>query len=67
MYVVPVLIIVVIWAWLTGGSIYGWREHKIGPWLTLGSVVVWTGIAGLFLLFALPYWQAVDLILLQPG
>jgi hypothetical protein len=67
MYVVPFLIIVVIWAWFTGGSIYSWWERKIGVWLALGSVVVWTGIAGLFLLFVLPYGQAVYLILLQPG
>jgi hypothetical protein len=67
MFVGWFLLIVVIWAWLTGGSIYSWREHKLGGWLTFGSVVVWTGIAGLFLLFVLPYGQAVYLILLQPG
>jgi hypothetical protein len=67
MYVVPFLIIVVIWAWLTGGSIYSWWERKLGVLLTLGSIVVWTGIAGLFLLFVLPYGEAVYLILLQPG
>jgi hypothetical protein len=67
MFVGWFLLIVVIWAWLTGGSIYSWREYKLGGWLTLGSVVVWTGIAGLFLLFVLPYGQAVYLILLQPG
>jgi hypothetical protein len=61
------VVIFVIWAWLTGGSIYGWWERKITGWLTLGSVVVWTGIAGLFVLFALPYWQVVYLVLLQPG
>jgi hypothetical protein len=67
MYAGWFVLIVVIWAWLTGGSIYSWRENKLGGWLTFGSVVVWTGIAGLFLLFVLPYGQAVYLILLQPG
>jgi hypothetical protein len=67
MYIGWFLLIVVVWAWLTGGSIYSWWERKLGGLLTLGSVVVWTGIAGLFLLFALPYGQAVYLILLQPG
>ncbi|WP_419758784.1 hypothetical protein [Acidisoma sp.] len=67
MYIGWFVLIFVIWAWLTGGSIYGWREHKIGAWLTAGSVVVWTGVAGLFVLFALPYWKVVYLVLLQPG
>jgi hypothetical protein len=61
------VLIFVIWAWLTGGSIYGWREQKLGGLIALGSVVVWTGIAGLVVLFVLPYWQAVYLILFQPG
>ena len=67
MFAAPFLIIVVLWAWFTGGSIYGWWERKIGALLALGSIVVWTGIAGFFLLFALPYGQAAYLVLLQPG
>jgi hypothetical protein len=61
------VLIFVIWAWLTGGSVYGWRVQKLGPVIAAGSVVVWTGIAGLIVLFVLPYWQAVYLILFQPG
>lgn len=61
------VLIFVVWAWLTGGSLYGWRQHNLGGWTTLGSVVVWTGIAGLVVLFVLPYWQVVYLVLLQPG
>jgi hypothetical protein len=67
MYFGWIALIVIIWAWLTGGSVYSWREHRLGGWLTLGSVAVWTGVAGLVVLFALPYWKVVYLVLLQPG
>ncbi len=59
--------IFVVWAWFTGGSIYGWRERTVGPWITLGSVAVWTGIALLIVLFAMPYWQVIFWTLIQPG
>jgi hypothetical protein len=61
------VLIFVIWGWFAGGAVYGWREQTLGLWPALGSVAVFTGIAGLFVLFALPYWQVVYLVLLQPG
>jgi hypothetical protein len=61
------VVIVVIWGWLTGSAIYGWRERTLGVLPALGSVAVFTGIAGLIVLFVLPYWQVVYLVLLQPG
>jgi uncharacterized membrane protein len=61
------VLIFIVWAWAVGGSLYGWRERQFGGWFTTGSVVVATGIAGLVVLFALPYWQVVYLTLLQPG
>jgi hypothetical protein len=61
------VLIFIFWAWLTGGSIYSWRENRLGILPAIGSVAVWTGIAGVIVLFVLPYWQVVYLVLLQPG
>jgi hypothetical protein len=61
------VLIFIVWAWLVGGSIYGWRERQIGGWFSLGSVALSTLVALAFVLFVLPYWQVVYLTLLQPG
>ena len=66
-YFVLFVAVALVWAWLAGSSVYGWRQRVIGVPLAVTSLVVWTGIAGLVLLFVGPYWRAVYLVLLQPG
>lgn len=67
MYLWLWIVVGIAWLWLSGGSLVAWRRNKLGFWPSLLSVGVWTGIAGLVILFAAPYWKAVWEIFLQPG
>jgi hypothetical protein len=60
-------IIVVIWAWLSGGSLVAAAQRRIGAVVAWLAVGVWTGLAVLALLFIGPYWISVYQVLLQPG
>jgi hypothetical protein len=61
------VLIFIVWAWFVGGAIYGWRERKLSLLFGLGSVAASTVVALAVVLFVLPYWQVVYLVLLQPG
>ncbi len=66
-YFIFFMVVVLAWLWLASGSVYGWRRRIIGAPLAVTALVVWTGIAGLVLLFVGPYWRSVYFVLLQPG
>ena len=61
------VLIFIVWAWVVGGAIYGWWQRQFGLLVGLGSVAASTVVALAFVLFVLPYWQVVYLVLLQPG
>ena len=67
MYFPLVAIVVVVWAWLAGSALYGWRKHVLGLFpmlLSLGGV----SFLALVALFVFgPYWVAVYDTILQPG
>ncbi len=61
------LVVGLIWLWLTVSSLVGWRRDRLGGFWTFASVAVWTGLAGLALLFVGPYWYVLYCVFGQPG
>lgn len=66
-YFVLFVVVALAWLWLAGGTIYGWRRRGLHPFTMFAGLAVWTGLAGVVLLFVGPYWRAVYFVLLQPG
>ncbi len=67
MYLWLFIVVLVLWAWLSGGSFLAWRRSRLHWLLALGSVGVWTTAAALAILFVGPYWQVVYSVFMQPG
>ena len=67
MYLWLCVVVFVAWLWLTGGSFTAWRGRRLGGGLTTLSILAWTGIAALVLLFVGPYWHVVFQVAGQPG
>ncbi len=61
------LVVFLIWAWLSFGSVAAAREGRINGMVAFCAVGAWTGLAALAILFIGPYWLAVYQVLLQPG
>ena len=67
MYFWLFVIVFVLWAWLSGGSLVAAGQRKINGLVALLAIGTWTGLALLAILFIGPYWLAVYQVLLQPG
>ena len=67
MYFWLFVVVFIVWAWLSGGSVVAARERKINGLTAACAVGAWTGLAALAILFIGPYWLAVYQVLLQPG
>ena len=68
MLYLPLCILVgVVWLWLAGGAIYGYRKQSFGPLMMLGSVGLVTVGAIWVLLSVGPYGGVIYDTIGQPG
>ena len=67
MYLWLWIVVGFVWAWLATSTVSGWWRDRLGGFWMLSSVAVWTGLAGLAILFVGPYWHVVYDVFIQPG
>ncbi len=67
MYFWLFVVVFLIWAWLSVGSLVAAREQRINGFVAFWAVGAWTGLALLAILFIGPYWLAAYQVLFQPG
>lgn len=67
MYLWLFIVVFVVWLWLSGGSLVAWRSRRLGGGITTMSILAWTGVAALVILFVGPYWRVVYRVAIQPG
>ena len=67
MYFPLCLVVALLWLWLAGGALYGYRKRAYGALLMLGSIGLVTVAAVAVLLTAGPYYGVIYDTVLQPG